>query len=178
MFTCTVGWLPAVVNHLLICLEGCRLRPQDISPETTFIVHAVSYVLIILKSFTNPLIFALRQQNIRGSIKRLLLAIRHCDKRRLRYSDDSRTLRMMRLRTASARFSSSPTIASHHRPLLMRQQSNSTPNVLEAAKNKESSLKFNMTSPATSTASTYYCSGDSLRNKVLLMQTEAKRKYI
>ena len=24
MLTCTLGWLPAVVNHLLICNEGCR----------------------------------------------------------------------------------------------------------------------------------------------------------
>jgi hypothetical protein len=78
MFTCTAGWLPATVNHLLICENGCQYRNEDFSFNTIFVLHAISYVLIILKSFTNPLIFAVRQKNIREAVKRLIFFLRHC----------------------------------------------------------------------------------------------------
>ena len=41
MLTCTLGWLPAVINHLLICSKGCRYKPSDFSQQTLFIMHAV-----------------------------------------------------------------------------------------------------------------------------------------
>ncbi len=170
MFTCTAGWLPAVVNHLLICEEGCRYVPQDFSINTTFIMHAVSYVLIILKSFSNPLIFALRQKNIREAMARLFVFLRHCDRRELRrYDSDSRSQRLIRMRAASTRCSSIPTITLT-RPLLLRQQSSSSPNIIVAASGSTASLK----SAASAASSTFYCSSgeSSLRNKVLLMQTE------
>ena len=72
MLTCTLGWLPAVTNHLLICEDGCRYSASDFSHSTLFVVHAVGYVLVILKSFTNPLIFAFRQSNIQHALIRLV----------------------------------------------------------------------------------------------------------
>ena len=78
MFTCTCGWLPAVVNHLLICNQGCRYQSQDFQPNTLFLMHSISYVLVIFKSFSNPMIFAVRQKNIRQALKRLAFFVRHC----------------------------------------------------------------------------------------------------
>ena len=78
MLTCTIGWLPAVFTHLLICLEGCQYQLQNFSPHTLFIISSISYSLLILKSFSNPMIFAMRQQNIREALKRLLHYIRYC----------------------------------------------------------------------------------------------------
>jgi hypothetical protein len=60
MATCTIGWIPAVANFLLICPEDCRYKPNDFSHQALFAMHAVGYVLVIMKSFANPLIFALR----------------------------------------------------------------------------------------------------------------------
>lgn len=60
MLTCVAGWLPSVTAHLLICADGCAKTPQDFSPTTLFDMHAISYGLLIAKSFCNPLIFALR----------------------------------------------------------------------------------------------------------------------
>jgi hypothetical protein len=79
MLTCTCGWIPAVVNHLLICSNGCRYRPSDFSANTLFIMHAVGYVLVILKSFTNPLIFAFRQSNIQRALVRLARLVFYCE---------------------------------------------------------------------------------------------------
>ena len=72
------GWLPAVVNHLLVCNEGCRYHPKDFSPQTLFLICSIGYVLVILKSFTNPLIFAIRQKNIQEALKRFIYIIRYC----------------------------------------------------------------------------------------------------
>ena len=51
MFTCTCGWLPAVVNHLIICEDDvrCPYQIQDFSIETLVIMHSISYVLVIMK---------------------------------------------------------------------------------------------------------------------------------
>ena len=78
MMTCTFGWMPAVTNHLLICNEGCRYQPSDFSMEKILLIHSIAYILIILKSFTNPLIFAVRQKNIQAALKRLFYLLRHC----------------------------------------------------------------------------------------------------
>ena len=67
--TCTVGWIPAVVNFLLVCPSDCEYKPSDLSAETLFAMHAVGYVLVILKSLANPLIFALRQSHIKAAIQ-------------------------------------------------------------------------------------------------------------
>ena len=67
--TCTVGWIPAVVNFLLVCPSDCKYKPSDLSAETLFAMHAVGYVLVILKSLANPLIFALRQSHIKAAIQ-------------------------------------------------------------------------------------------------------------
>ena len=75
------GWLPAVVNHLLVCNEGCRYHPNDFSPQTLFLMCSVGYILVILKSLTNPLIFAIRQKNIREALKRFFHVIRYCKDR-------------------------------------------------------------------------------------------------
>ena len=75
------GWLPAVVNHLLVCNKGCRYNPDDFSHQTLFLMHAVGYILVILKSLTNPLIFAIRQKNIREALKRFFHVIRYCKDR-------------------------------------------------------------------------------------------------
>ena len=72
------GWLPAVVNHLLVCHEGCLYHPDDFSPQSLFLMCSVVYTLVILKSLTNPLIFAIRQKNIREALKRLFHIIRYC----------------------------------------------------------------------------------------------------
>ena len=80
-FTCMFGWLPAVVNHLLVCNKGCRYNPEDFSHQTLFLMHAVGYILVILKSLTNPLIFAIRQKNIREALKRFFHVIRYCKDR-------------------------------------------------------------------------------------------------
>lgn len=91
MFTCTCGWLPAVVNHLLICDNGCKYTHMDFSPNAIFALHSISYVLIILKSFTNPLIFAIRQKNIRRAVKRLIFRLTHCrDQQTLHIANKSR----------------------------------------------------------------------------------------
>ena len=55
-----MGWIPAVANFLLVCPEDCAYKPSDFSEAVLFAVHAVGYVLVILKSLANPLIFALR----------------------------------------------------------------------------------------------------------------------
>ena len=78
MFTCTIGWLPAVFTHLLICLEGCQYELQSFSPDTMFTISSICYSLLIFKSFSNPMIFAIRQHNIREALKRLLHYIRYC----------------------------------------------------------------------------------------------------
>ena len=78
MCTCTCGWLPAVINHLAICLENCSFKYEDVSKDTLFVLHSVSYVLIILKSTSNPLIFAMRQQNIKMALAKLCYRIRYC----------------------------------------------------------------------------------------------------
>ena len=44
------------------------LRPSDFGPQTLFLMHAVGYVLVIFKSFSNPLIFAFRQSNIQQAL--------------------------------------------------------------------------------------------------------------
>ena len=67
--TCTVGWIPAVVNFLLVCPSDCKYKPSDLSAETLFAMHAVGYVLVILKSLANPLIFALRQTHIKAALQ-------------------------------------------------------------------------------------------------------------
>ena len=79
-----------MTNYLLICETGCpyskyrklisnfNFRPnwtmdwfpgmvcrKDLSGTTLFFITATGYVLIILKSFANPLIFAFRQGNIK-----------------------------------------------------------------------------------------------------------------
>ena len=102
MFTCTLGWLPAVVNHMLICDQGCRYQPMDFSFDRLFVIHCVSYVLIVLKSFTNPLIFGLRQKNIREALKRLFYRICYCrdcedPKKALVHKHSFNSLRMKRL---------------------------------------------------------------------------------
>ncbi|TRY70150.1 hypothetical protein TCAL_11423 [Tigriopus californicus] len=71
MFTCTLGWIPAVANTLLICSEGCRFQPSDLSPNALFGLHAIGNILVIFKSFSNPIIFAFRQANIRRSVHQL-----------------------------------------------------------------------------------------------------------
>ena len=68
ILTCTCGWMPAVINHLLICASGCKKKPDDFSRQTLFIMHAVGYLLVIMKSFSNPLIFAFRQSNIQKAL--------------------------------------------------------------------------------------------------------------
>ena len=78
MLTCTLGWLPAVFTHLLICMEGCAYQLQSFSIESMFIITSISYSLLIFKSFSNPMIFAIRQRNIREALKRLLHYIRYC----------------------------------------------------------------------------------------------------
>ena len=80
ILTCTCGWLPAVVNHLIVCESGCRYKPRDFSADHLFIMHAVGYVLVILKSFSNPLIFAFRQSNIQQALIRLHLFVCCCCK--------------------------------------------------------------------------------------------------
>ena len=80
MCTCTCGWLPAVINHLVICLENCSFKLEDVSADTLFALHSVSYILIILKSTSNPLIFAMRQKNIKTALAKLCYRIRHCQK--------------------------------------------------------------------------------------------------
>lgn len=80
ILTCTLGWLPAVINHLLICMGGCKYEPSDFGSQTLFIMHAVGYLLVILKSFSNPLIFAFRQNNIQQALIRLYLIVCCCCK--------------------------------------------------------------------------------------------------
>lgn len=80
LFTCTAGWLPAVTCHLLICEDNCKFKYQDFSITKILLMHSVSYILMVLKSFSNPLIFAIRQKNIRNALKSLFYCIKHCKK--------------------------------------------------------------------------------------------------
>lgn len=78
ILTCMMGWLPATINHLLICDEGCKYQLWDFSMDTILIMHSITYSLLFMKSFTNPLIFALRQKNINLALKRMLYIVTHC----------------------------------------------------------------------------------------------------
>lgn len=80
LFTCTVGWLPAVTCHLLICEDNCKFKIQDFSINNILLMHSVSYILMVCKSFTNPLIFAIRQKNIRNGLQSLFYCLKHCKK--------------------------------------------------------------------------------------------------
>ncbi len=85
ILTCTCGWLPAVVNHLVVCNVGCLYKYEEFSREYLFIMHAVGYLLVILKSFSNPLIFAFRQANIQHALIRLHVFVCCCC--RLKYAE-------------------------------------------------------------------------------------------
>ncbi|XP_023325111.1 cannabinoid receptor 2 [Eurytemora carolleeae] len=74
LLSCSVCWIPVSVAHLLICPKGCYLSPLDLPAEVNFYLHAISNFLLVAKSLVNPIIFALRQSQIRSALIRIL----HC----------------------------------------------------------------------------------------------------
>eukprot|EP00094_Tigriopus_californicus_P002916 TCALIF_02812-PA protein Name:"Protein of unknown function" AED:0.19 eAED:0.19 QI:0/0.5/0/0.66/0.5/0.66/3/0/381 len=110
MLTCAIGWMPAVFLNLLICKEGCIFELENISNPIKLSLHGISYALIVAKSFSDPLIFAFRQVNIKMAVlhlSHLLLCQEFHIHNRLDLRNDSQSRSSKRLLGRTSNYGSS-----------------------------------------------------------------------
>jgi len=72
LISCLLCWLPASISHLLICPKGCKFSQSDVNPVEGFLLHTICNSLVILKSIFNSVVFALRHNQVRANVVRLI----------------------------------------------------------------------------------------------------------
>ncbi|XP_071446399.1 adenosine receptor A1-like [Hetaerina americana] len=68
--TYLLGWIPAVMLFFLVC-EDCVLNFKDHDPRVMLVLYILVNLLIILKSLSNPIIYAARMQEIKAALGRM-----------------------------------------------------------------------------------------------------------
>jgi hypothetical protein len=75
--TYIVGWMPAVLISCLVCAD-CIYPFNVASPVTMFSIHSTCNLLIILKTFVDPVIYAARMHEIKMALRRMRLWCCRC----------------------------------------------------------------------------------------------------
>ncbi|XP_046391716.1 beta-3 adrenergic receptor-like [Ischnura elegans] len=68
--TYILGWIPAVMLFLLVC-DNCVLEFKDPDKRVMLAAYSFANLLIILKSLSDPIIYAARMQEIKAALGRM-----------------------------------------------------------------------------------------------------------
>ncbi|XP_035701614.1 uncharacterized protein LOC118433617 isoform X2 [Folsomia candida] len=68
--TYIVGWMPATLYNIIAC-EDCIISLSDVPPKYRYAIGITVNVLVILKTFVDPIIYAARMSDIQLSLRKM-----------------------------------------------------------------------------------------------------------